>query len=665
MRKILLTLSISLTILAGSAQSWAPALILPTSNTNFNSVFFADANNGWAAGQLIAGQNYPIIFATTDGGQNWVQQSTPTPNAFIKSIFFIDSQTGWTAGTSGLVFKTINGGTTWTSQSAGSTTYSSVFFTSVNDGWIVGTNQIRRTTDGGSNWITQSVPNNGSLEKVYFTDALNGYIIGSSQVLKTTDGGNNWIAVSTNAINWRGIDFSPSNIGYLCGNSAINKTIDSGASWTNVASVVNGNINDIKFINDTTGIICQNGYIKKTINSGSAWSNNLIESNINFDEIFVVSPTKIIVVGSRISDATAVIYTFSDCNGAPTISSITGLSTSTFSPPCAGTTFTLSAGSTSDTFVWTLPGDWSITSGLTTNTITGAYGQTAGTVSVMATNSCNISTSYSSNIVTPTIGLPTAPTAINPTNTPNCLGANQGFGLTGSATSGNGYSWNWSSNEWIDLNSGSATLNPFGSFTLNSNSGSITVVVNNACGASAPYTQAFNFNLQAQLPVPLITQVGNTLTTTETAYQYCWLAYAGGMRLLGGNPLVDTCIIGSTGMSFVPPVDGDYTLTIATPNGCSTQSAVFVVTGTPVSIKENNALQFSIYPNPATADITLNNVSHGSTIKVIDVTGKLIYFEKVRSTSLIIETNNWSNGMYFIQIENEGAIAQKKLIINK
>jgi len=74
---------------------------------------------------------------------------------------------------------------------------------------------------------------------------------------------------------------------------------------------------------------------------------------------------------------------------------------------------------------------------------------------------------------------------------------------------------------------------------------------------------------------------------------------------------------------------------------------------------------FDIYPNPASTSITLNNLVTGSIIKVLDVTGKLIYSETINSNTKSIETNNWSNGMYFIQIENEGAIAQKKLIINK
>ena len=54
----------------------------------------------------------------------------------------------------GTILRTTNGGTTWTSQSSGTTNYlNGVSFTDANTGTVVGDNgTILRTTNGGTNW---------------------------------------------------------------------------------------------------------------------------------------------------------------------------------------------------------------------------------------------------------------------------------------------------------------------------------------------------------------------------------------------------------------------------------------------------------------------------------------------------------------------------------
>ena len=72
-----------------------------------------------------------------------------------------------------------------------------------------------------------------------------------------------------------------------------------------------------------------------------------------------------------------------------------------------------------------------------------------------------------------------------------------------------------------------------------------------------------------------------------------------------------------------------------------------------------------MYPNPAQNVVNLGVLSIGSAVKLMDLTGKVIYTAKTTSKETTINTNDLNNGIYFIQIENEGTVAQKKLIINK
>jgi hypothetical protein len=83
------------------------------------------------------------------------------------------------------------------------------------------------------------------------------------------------------------------------------------------------------------------------------------------------------------------------------------------------------------------------------------------------------------------------------------------------------------------------------------------------------------------------------------------------------------------------------------------------------SISENESINFELYPNPAQESVTLNNLTIGSTLRLIDLTGKTILERAVSSTTLDLDLNLVKNGIYLVQLVQNGAIAQKKLVVNK
>jgi len=78
-------------------MTWTPLLI----GGHFTSLFFQDAKTGYAAG--VQG----IIFKTIDGGDSWTLESSDTLY-MLNSIFFPDKRTGYAAGTKGTILKTTN-----------------------------------------------------------------------------------------------------------------------------------------------------------------------------------------------------------------------------------------------------------------------------------------------------------------------------------------------------------------------------------------------------------------------------------------------------------------------------------------------------------------------------------------------------------------------------
>ncbi len=77
-----------------------------------------------------------------------------------------------------------------------------------------------------------------------------------------------------------------------------------------------------------------------------------------------------------------------------------------------------------------------------------------------------------------------------------------------------------------------------------------------------------------------------------------------------------------------------------------------------MSINESDIVTFKIYPNPANSTVLVSNVTIGSTVTIIDVMGKREYATNAVNTTVDLSVETLSNGIYFIEIENNGAVVQ-------
>ena len=80
----------------------------------------------------------------------------------------------------------------------------------------------------------------------------------------------------------------------------------------------------------------------------------------------------------------------------------------------------------------------------------------------------------------------------------------------------------------------------------------------------------------------------------------------------------------------------------------------------------NNQNDFSIYPNPATAEfVTIGNLPGGSSITVLDLTGKTVYRSATNNKQVTVPVSDLVNGVYLIQVNHNGAAANRKFVVNK
>jgi photosystem II stability/assembly factor-like uncharacterized protein len=140
------------------------------------SIFFADANNGYSVGQ------HGTILKTADAGTTWTLKNFGENN--LHAVYFTDLNNGYCVGDSGTIFKTTNAGTTWVDESFGSAQLRDVHFPSASVGYAIGYDGvILKTTDAGLTWSSLTSGVTDQLTAVFFTDDNTGFVIGVSGLI--------------------------------------------------------------------------------------------------------------------------------------------------------------------------------------------------------------------------------------------------------------------------------------------------------------------------------------------------------------------------------------------------------------------------------------------------------------------------------------------------
>src|SRR5688572_25158405 len=107
--------TISLFAVQARAIEPPPSPATMHADAELTSVFFLDADRGWAVGDR------GVIWHTSDGGRSWKQQQSPT-QCRLEAVQFLDGEIGWAVGgctqpythlTEGVVLRTRDGGKSW------------------------------------------------------------------------------------------------------------------------------------------------------------------------------------------------------------------------------------------------------------------------------------------------------------------------------------------------------------------------------------------------------------------------------------------------------------------------------------------------------------------------------------------------------------------------
>ena len=239
-------------------------------NADLNSVYFTSAKTGYAVGVGGTSGDSGIILKTINGGTSWSEQNAGLNN-LLYSVYFSDSLTGYAVGInasdSGLILKTSDAGKSWVTQKSITSGYTltSVFFTMDGTGYIAGSlnsgqsGVILKLSKGSTTWTLQNTTHD-NLYSVFFIDSLTGYTAGVDNgnfagiVLQTLNEGLSLSSPQTInglAFALRSVFFTDSLTGYAVGKGTILSTSDAGTLWNDATSF--DMLNSVFFISANTG----------------------------------------------------------------------------------------------------------------------------------------------------------------------------------------------------------------------------------------------------------------------------------------------------------------------------------------------------------------------------------------------------------------------------
>lgn len=231
-------LALFCTISMQAQLQWRPLATAVTNpnNQRFDDVYFINDNVGWAANGA-----YASVYKTTDGGATWTMQLNEAMlggNYYFRNIEFLNENIGFLGTLDGVVFKTIDGGQNWNPITNFPTNPPAICgLDTVGTSTIYGCGAyfspayIIKSTDSGATWqyINMSAYANALVE-IAFLDENIGYASGATTtggvILKTTDGGTTWNQIyNTNVAGeyvWK-LQILPSNSSVIFGSVEANE----------------------------------------------------------------------------------------------------------------------------------------------------------------------------------------------------------------------------------------------------------------------------------------------------------------------------------------------------------------------------------------------------------------------------------------------------------
>jgi photosystem II stability/assembly factor-like uncharacterized protein len=306
------------------------------SNVNVSDIYFHDEQRGCAVGSGI--------WTTADGGQSW-QKVLETYG--LRDVHF-SGATGCAVGSQGQIWISQDYGISWHaahSDFVGFNDLTGIAFNDPDFGLLIGNNgSLFRTLDGGASWTRLNLALDYWLKDLHIFDAHSACIISDSRIYRFTFTGSEWTpafseTVAGSRINrlffldrslgwtagydimytrdggvtWKtqlrysgdehlGICFISDRKGFAVGTySGLYATTDGGTSWQKRSLPVDKPLQSIHFIAPETGFCTGEGVILKSSNGGESWRVVHQDDRLNLLDITSLDTQHLVAIGGNMT----------------------------------------------------------------------------------------------------------------------------------------------------------------------------------------------------------------------------------------------------------------------------------------------------------------------------------------------------------------------------
>ena len=266
------------------------------------------------------------IWKTTDGGLSWSYQGSGVSNN-LNAVSFSDTTHGIAVGDGGIILTT-NDGLTWTKQK--STTSLGLLGCSMNStslAYVCGRNGIIYTSvDGGVTWTGQASGTSNDLFSICINPATPAKAVAVGETgttVYTTNSGTLWTVVPVGILGFNSVSIDPTgtNIFVVGYNATIQLSVDGGLTYTaQISPVASVTLTCVQAISATVANICgAAGTILTTSNAGTLWTAQtpaVAFAASQFNAISYGSSTHGIAVGEGgVSDFLGSVFMVTDNGG--------------------------------------------------------------------------------------------------------------------------------------------------------------------------------------------------------------------------------------------------------------------------------------------------------------------------------------------------------------